>query len=89
MNMKPSSETFLSRLFLIMLIVICVLLPLLTITAKASAEEPATSTDIVTEPTPAFDFKFQCTGSYSSQVEDHDHRSVQLWLAQGRSPHRQ
>ena len=70
MSMKPSSETFLSRLFLIMMLIICLLLPLLTITARASAEEPATSTDIVTDPTPAFDFKFQCTGSYSSQVEE-------------------
>lgn len=70
MSMKPSSETFLSRLFLIMMLIICLLLPLLTITARASAEEPATSTDIVTDPTPAFDFKFQCTGSYSRQVEE-------------------
>lgn len=70
MSMKPSSETFLSRLFLIMMLIICLLLPLLTITTRASAEEPATSTDIVTDPTPAFDFKFQCTGSYSSQVEE-------------------
>ena len=70
MNMKPSSETFLSCLFLIMLIIICVLLPFLAINAKACAEELATSTDIVTEPTPAFDFQFQCAELCSSQVEE-------------------
>ena len=74
MNMKPSSETFLSRLFLVLLISLCILIPIMCVHGHATAEEVSTPTDtettVPTAPAPAFDFKFRCTDTYSSQVEE-------------------